>query len=1127
MNTTTVDPSLAAADKTGLRDEMLEGVVRLVLGPMSHDEKLASNPSDTYLTGILWPRGEENSVADDDGGTLDVGGGDDLSEAAVPGYRSRKPCSIGMTFSVSKGATVKIDVGSTAIYVPVIEVQEHDAPPAAASVRSDPPARRRGAQSTTEPTATQAAEQTAQKDRDSNYVRYLWQRVPMAVNLSIEPDERRDQWREEVRVGQGSAVQAVIDIKRRLAGQEAVFTVTLINLSPEAPRGVPNDTTLLFQAQVRAHAAEADGSPGIKPRKAVTALDDEDGTNDLIYRDVREFAVGHGIAAEWEASDGSVIRVVETSWMPRGQVKGTTPKGHALLDEIRERKGSVLEAARLSNSDDRGAICVELKEFCALYESWIAKELKARANQFQGSFQGTAHSIIARCENAAGRMNGGVNCLENNPRAWSAFCLANRAMDRQSRFPAKGTRAGPLVWRPFQLAFILLSLRSIAVPEDPDRMTMDLLWFPTGGGKTEAYLALTAYQIFLRRLEIGARREAAGVDVLMRYTLRLLTIQQFQRAASLITACDFIRRENEGTLGIAPILLGLYVGGDSTPNDLEGAAEKLQQERDGQRPRSTPRQLLKCPVCGGDLLTTAYRVDLPARTMTIRCVAEGCETGGSPLPVMTVDEQLFAVPPSLLIGTVDKFAQLPRSMKIRAIFGLDSGVPPGLIIQDELHLISGPLGSMTGLYEAAIDYLCMAKAGTRPKVVGSTATIGRASRQVRALFDRGVMQFPPSGFEPGNSFFAVTDETGPDRMYLGLSSAGRSPKFTLQAVVAAALQMAARLRERQATDANIDPYWTCVAYFNSLRELGGAHVMMMDDVPRQMTFLASRVGGARRKLEEPPKELSSRVASSLIPETLIALEKGLGGGIYDALPADTVLASNMISVGVDVPRLGLMVVNGQPKSTAEYIQATSRVGRGIPGLVIVSYNFGRPRDLSHFEHFKTYHAALYRGVEATSVTPWAPRARDKALHAVFIAAARHGISGLVDDEAAMQFRRDNPMVPKILDFLVARAKEGSKSMLGEDTESQETRADLEAIVEYWAGLAADARNAGQRLRYWIKPAPFGRTAPHLMRAAEENRASDSRSWPTPNSLREVEPSTPFVLKRIRRNEGGPDGGAAQ
>jgi ATP-dependent helicase YprA (DUF1998 family) len=341
----------------------------------------------------------------------------------------------------------------------------------------------------------------------------------------------------------------------------------------------------------------------------------------------------------------------------------------------------------------------------------------------------------------------GVEMLANSTEAWTAFCLANRAMDRQARYEVKGDRRRPLEWRPFQLAYLLLVLPGLVEPEDrrAGRDFVDLLWFPTGGGKTEAYLALTAFEIFLRRLTDSRRRDRGGVDVLMRYTLRLLTVQQFQRAASLICACDALRRER-GDLGDAAISLGLYVGGEATPNRTADARTALAEEHDGQAPRSTPRQLLDCPVCGHGLPASCYSMPEGVASMEIRCRNPKCETAGRPLPVVTVDDLIYASPTSLLIGTIDKFAQLPRRKDLRSLFGLDGGRRPGLIIQDELHLISGPLGSMAGLYETVVDLLCT-DGEIRPKVIGSTATIGQAGRQVRALFDRPVLQFPPSGFD--------------------------------------------------------------------------------------------------------------------------------------------------------------------------------------------------------------------------------------------------------------------------------------------------------------------------------------------------------------------------------------------
>jgi hypothetical protein len=1071
----------------------------LLMGPLKPDEVIESAPVDTYLTGILWPRGAPVDGVDDDTG-LDSGS-DPASgvETAVPGYRAIRPCSIGITFAVARHATVTISLGETARYQPIEVEATAGSTPAAGQATELPPG---------------SASKPVQAKR-------AWARKRLGYSVQLPHGEVSGTTRiNEFVDAQGASIidrRLSLHVRRRVGIDQHVFTVTLINEETDDEDSGPRDARCLFQAGlvVRSTVGEV---PAIQPRRAppITSGDEDSLTNALLYRDVREFAVGHGIAANWSQDAADAVHEVRTAWLPETRVVGTSPDGHELLNAFRQTHPDALKAEYLGREHERVAITASLDAFAECYAIWIEQLLRSRIGDFDGDLKKAADHNLARCAATLKRIRAGVEMLRRDDAVWAAFALANTAMDRQSKFRAK-EHPRPLLWRPFQLAFMLLVLPGLADPELDDRECMDLLWFPTGGGKTEAYLALTAFQIFHRRLTDEHRRQQGGVDVLMRYTLRLLTVQQFQRAASLIAACDAIRAADV-RLGDARITLGLYVGSEATPNLMEDAREALDQEHADQKPKSTPRQLLRCPVCGSELRGTAYQADPVQARIDIVCSQADCETGGQPLPVLTVDATIYANPPSLLIGTIDKFAQMPRRTDIRRIFGLDSGLPPGLIIQDELHLISGPLGSMAGLYETIVDLVCT-RDGVRPKVIGSTATIGHAAAQVRALFDRSVLQFPPPGFDAADSFFAVRDAGGPDRLYIGIPTAGRSPKFALQAVIAALLQSAATLVETgKADDLSIDAYWTCVAYFNSLRELGGAYVLMQDDVPRQMQFLAGRLGSARRILELEPEELSSRKSSRELPGLLHALSTTLAQFKADPFefpaPKDAVLASNMISVGVDVPRLGLMVVNGQPKSTAEYIQASSRVGRGIPGLVITLYNFGRPRDLSHFEHFRGYHSALYRSVEATSVTPWAPRARDKALHAVVASVVRHLVTGLDGDEDALRFDPSNPVVKEIITSILARVSAASDGM-----EAADTRADLDAIVQEWARRSQDARSSSGRLRYWEKKAPFGRTAPHLMCSAEEGAASGSLAWPTPNTMREVEPSTAFVLKVIPRKSG--------
>jgi hypothetical protein len=1067
-------------DYQSVRAQTVSIAASLLLGPREPGEVISSPPLDTYLTGILWPQGVLIDPLEDDIAAGAAGDDDGEDDAPVPGYRAIRPCSFGLTFTADQQAPLLVTLARTARYLMT------ETP----SVTAGAPPQR------------------------------IFTRAELGYSLTI-PSGAENSWRTSDFVrADGSEVNdpdIVLHIKRRIVDGQQVVTLTLINNGVEND-GRPRDEACFFQTGISVTARSASQSGAIRERRVLPLVaGDHDGESAaLLYRSTAEFAVGHSIAAAWDReADGSVANV-RTDWLPHAFVKGMDANGHPLLAELGTDHPTALAAEWLARRDMRAEIVTALRTFAGVYRQWIDDVLDPQLSALDDEFP-AARRHRKHCEDALQRILRGVTTLETSDDAWRAFTLANAAMDRQARYAVKADKRAPLIWRPFQLAYMLLVLPGIADGDDDDRDCVDLLWFPTGGGKTEAYLGLTAFQIFLRRLTDAGRRDDGGVDVMMRYTLRLLTVQQFQRAASLICACDAIRRE-QADLGEAPISLGLYVGRDATPNRLDAAQTALADEHDGHEPRSTPRQLLNCPVCGEALSPLCYAMSDDGGTIEIRCNNRACETAGEPLPVLTVDDLIYENPTSLLIGTIDKFAQLPRSGRLRPLFGLDGGLRPGLIIQDELHLISGPLGSMAGLYETAIDLICT-NDGQRPKVIGSTATIGQAQRQVRALFDRSVLQFPPSGFDAADSFFAVRDDRpgAADRIYMGVSSAGRSPKFALQATAAAFLQTAEHLRLHGEDEAALDAYWTAVLYFNSLRELGGAYVLMQDDVPRQMAYLATRLDGAgtQRVLEREPVELSSRVSSRDLPSHLLSLEAKLQANAdpFAERPENTVLASNMISVGVDVGRLGLMIVNGQPKSTAEYIQATSRIGRGLHGLVVTLYNFGRPRDVSHYEHFAAYHSALYRGVEATSVTPWAPRARDKALHAVLAASVRYLVAGMEDDEAAGTFKRDDPEVQRLITAINARARSASG-----DIEGGETVEDLEARVIEWAQRVHNARSAGKRFLYWERPALYGRTLPHLMRSAEDGGRATQSAWPTPNSMREVEPSTAFFLKRFGRRQ---------
>jgi hypothetical protein len=1057
------------------REELVSQLRRLLIGPMEESEILENlppgiGPADYYLTGILWPRyqpmaGEEDESVEVEGESREEGG---EKEETFPLFNFFRPSSMGLTCSI---------IGTETPFEVVVRGAKYERKPI------DP------------------------NDPDRSVAN--WERKPFEYLVPVSSGETRISWNTSRFLSpSGMPIEdksVTVHMRRRKGNGILMVTASLIN-STDAREGKP-DQFSLYQTEIAIRCPEGSGGKGrIVARPAISLGSEKDKViNDLLYREFKEFAVGHSVAVSWtEPIDGRVSSV-KTDWLPRQAVSSVSAEGHEALEALRSLSPSPFSAEFLASLERRQDIVARLLEFSALYEQWVESEA-LRIKALPPELQGAATENIVICRSTVNRMRQGIEMLSTDENAFRAFYLANRAMDNQARGLQKSGKGRPLVWRPFQLAFFLLTLSSIVDERSSDRSIMDLLWFPTGGGKTEAYLGLTAFLIFYLRLRGLNKMEAGHVDVLMRYTLRLLTVQQFQRAAAMICAADQIRRQDMKRLGTVPISLGLYVGDGTTPNKLKDAMEAIEEEKAGKKPLSTPRLLLDCPLCGRPLPPASYKVT--AHNMAIRCMGEAkCPSGGEPLPIFTVDEVIYQELPSLLIGTVDKFAQLPRKKEVGFLFGYPGKISPQLIIQDELHLISGPLGTMTGLYETTIDMLST-RNGIRPKIIGSTATIGRASQQVRALFDRQVMQFPPPAIDAANSFFAVRDVNAPDRIYLGLSSAGRSPKFTLQAATAAILTIGQALLDQGFDEALVDPYWTLLLYFNSLRELGGAEVMMRDDVLRSMRFYTNRLGCTLREIEEPPLELTSRVSSTEIPEKLKTLNFPLDGDPMEGSPTNTVLASNMISVGVDIPRLGVMLVNGQPKATSEYIQATSRVGRVSPGVILISYNAARPRDISHFEHFRNYHQALYRQVEATSVTPWSSRARDKALHAVLASSVRHYVSGMAERFAAREFDSSLSGVDEITKWIVGRAATAGIEFARPD----EVESNLDQLMEEWERRAKFYKACNSKFEYWAtrRPIKADPVNPHLMRGAEDLSESEE-VWMTPNSMREVEPSAYFTI----------------
>ena len=893
--------------------------------------------------------------------------------------------------------------------------------------------------------------------------------------------------------------------------------------------------------------------------------DDEVAIANLLYRHAREFATGHGVAAGWDglAEDGLRVSTIFTEFIPDFEVP-------SLIAPADATGGAKLDMFELSQASGPAQLKTWLEPMLAAYDKWIG-ERKAEAAtppiSTSDDYTDTAKELIRRCEHASERMRAGLDLLANDPLVFEAFKFANQVMWDQrihSIWSSANRQAGEVsgaaadfdkpknrTWRPFQMGFILLNLRGLAREDTEDRRLVDLLWFPTGGGKTEAYLGLAAFILAYRRLrgDRDGKVAGAGVNIIMRYTLRLLTVQQFQRAAALICACELVRKADPAKWGAEPFRIGLWVGRKTTPNQSSDSEKALEDLNDGKKPREgSPVQLVTCPRCGTALVTPqgkpenqTYTYDKARRRTYVCCRNRDCEfcarkSDNEGLPVVVVDEELYRTCPSLLIATVDKFARMPFKGETQAFFGLRnrysktfehltpahgdkvSGLkvrdgkgappllPPELVIQDELHLISGPLGTMVGLYETAIDFLTRVRhesgLSVPAKVIASTATIRRARQQVRQLYDSDLAIFPPSGLSARDSFFAKelpideSDDGTAGRIYVGINAPGSSSKTLLVRVYAALL--ASAQAEIDVAPGPADPYATLVGYFNSLRALGGAKRLVEDDIKNvRLKYLRNQRGFPNRFINDP-EELTSRLDSWKIPGLLKKLDVQFPRVKGQAHPVDVLLATNMISVGVDIDRLGLMVVTGQPKTTAEYIQATSRVGRKHPGLVVTMYNWMGPRDLSHYERFRSYHAALYRYVEAISVTPFSSRALDRGLRGMFAAIERLSGPNMALQPQAQSFDPASSHTAAVIDDIVTRAA----ALVG-TSNAQLVKERLLSHRDEWAKLADDL------LRYsWLRD----NMPPNNSRVLLKTAGTDNEGeWQTPGSLREVEPTAAFFL----------------
>ena len=966
---------------------------------------------------------------------------------------------------------------------------------------------------------------------------------------------------------------------------------------PESNQIRHRDPHAAFQAELSVHCPQ-----GFPPRRDAlqnaSNQDNDEALAALQYRRDFCFASGHNVAviANGVADDRPDRAFTLTStWLPTAEVMRVLPEPPP---EARNVPMGMEALADLSQSHQ---VIDRLLPMVKAYRGWITQQPRHPVSDKDQN--DTAKQLRAQAEDCAKRIEIAIQLL-SDPLVREAFRTMNvvmaRAQRQRSAFSTKvspdqiGTVEGTRTpgWRFFQLAFVLMNLPGLAQPLSDqgriDRESVELLFFPTGGGKTEAYLGLAAFTLVHRRLAHPGI-ESAGMTVLMRYTLRLLTLDQLGRAATLICALELERQERAKAgdrylLGEWPFEIGMWVGKAASPNKLGGSGDSdrnstyalLTKWKSGKGDRPIPIET--CPWCNRPLQHQGFflrpnkqkpdRLEIYCREPPApEAKQEHAHMGAcpfnraTPLPVLAVDEQIYRRLPCFLISTIDKFAALPWVGKTSSLFGnvsryqLPSGagvagfwgpaekavglriphgrlLPPELVIQDELHLISGPLGTLAGLYETVIERLMRPTPDSPPpKIVASTATVRRAEVQIRALFGRSQARvFPPPGPEREDNFFSRTvDDPNQARLYVGLSAPGRNLKGVLLRSylgLMASAQKAWDDNKAMGEKNPADPYMTLLGYFSNLKELGVTRSILEDELGAQLEEFARNraIEGvenpfAKRRRPEMPEELTSRVNTAKISETKDRLSKSY----VDKQKLDVALATNMISVGLDIARLGLMVVLNQPKTAAEYIQATSRVGRQLsdnpdankPGLVLVLLNPNRPRDRSHFELFPYWHQTFYRHVEATSCTPFASRAIDRGLPGVVVAMARHSEAQLTPPKGAMAADALQRIKGEIAEALQSRCRAAGAA---DDDHSQllptEVRDQVIDLIEAWWKLTQQPE---AKLQYWThEEKGSGAGLLHTPLDTDALYASDGyKQFSTNWSLRDVEPTLPIRLVNFR------------
>lgn len=1115
---------------TDIRSQLIDALRLDLVGPTGSlgtpNESLFQAPSRWYLTGFLVPT-EADEVQ-----RVDPTSDDELDQAAEPGgldddetpepaaaRRSYLPSSMGVSILLPKDAN---HLTATVRYGDYFRVE---------------------------------------KDEEEEGPAVEWRRIPRESTLTIDFDGKVPA-SGKVDIINSRGIELVWSLRGvpdtgivgGLPDGTRSVSVFLVNKRTPSPDEV-SDEGFVFQAEL-----ELNSEKPFVARPNLRSLESNDWDErvaDLQYRDACEFSVGHSVSTT-AIIDDCECRTVKTCWIPDAEVERVAPA---------QIGGVELRMEELANIKDGNDAKAKLGNFVTKYQEWI-KNQAASAPNSPPRRKETSEELLKRAELAADRIAAGIALLDEED-CLEAFRIANRAMAAQGRrrlamlLNKKPEEITP-AWHPFQLAFLLMNLKGIAKPEESDREIVDLLFFPTGGGKTEAYLGLAAFTLVLRRLR-NPGITSAGLSVLMRYTLRLLTLDQLGRAAALICALELERQQDVTKLGEWPFEIGLWVGMAATPNRMgakgdtyreSARAKTIAFKNDDRKPSPIP--LEECPWCGEKFKSSSFQLlpnpDAPT-DLRVTCANRHCDfSRGNHLPILAVDEPIYRRLPCFIIATVDKFAAMPWTGEVGGFFGrvskadsegfygpcaptsgrplpVERLLPPDLVIQDELHLISGPLGTMVGLYETALDELAtIEKEGKsiRPKIIASTATVRRAESQIRALFNRrSVDVFPPPGPDVRNSFFARTHSTEESnaRQYLGIAAQGRSPKVIMLRVylaLLAATQKAYLEAGGKRIDNNpADPYMTLLGYFNSLRELGGARRLIEDEVRTQLTGRGrrKRIGEDEglfkdRTIAYEVVELTSRVSTDKVSEAKRRLEQPF----REKEHVDVAIATNMISVGLDITRLGLMVVFGQPKTSSEYIQATSRVGRDHekPGLVVTILNVHRPRDRSHYERFAAFHETFYRSVEATSVTPFSPRALDRGLAGTLISLVRQGHLPMTPPRGATEILSELPRLTYAIKSLSERALETHHDSSSDEADRLRLTVHDRStdLLDEWSGIAKELHDAGGALQYQTEQGSAQRLLYEFLNQELKTKPPKHKKFRANRSMRDVEPSVNLWLKTI-------------